>query len=73
MRTLPSVGYLTEVSNPPYFRVSRERIAPKRISSRSPVNFGVNILCGLIAYCYQPKKPSLNLEQDLEQDLAQYA
>ena len=52
---------------------------------RSPVNFGregrggflrltnravgVNILCGLIAYCYQPKKPSLNLEQDL----AQYA
>ena len=32
---------------------------------RSPVNFGVNILCGLIAYCYQPKKPSLNLEQDL--------
>ena len=37
--------------------------------ARSPVNFGVNILCGLIAYCYQPKKPSLNLEQDL----AQYA
>ena len=36
---------------------------------RSPVNFGVNVLCGLIAYCYQPKKPSLNLEQDL----AQYA
>ena len=36
---------------------------------RSPVNFGVNILCGLIAYCYQPKKPSLNLEKDL----AQYA
>lgn len=32
---------------------------------RSPVNFGVNILCGLIAYCYQPKKPSLNLERDL--------
>ena len=36
---------------------------------RSPVNFGVNILCGLIAYCYQPKKPSL----DLDKDLAQYA
>ena len=36
---------------------------------RSPVNFGVNILCGLIAYSYQPKKPSLNLEKDL----AQYA
>jgi hypothetical protein len=24
---------------------------------RSPVNFGVNVLCGLIAYCHQPKKP----------------
>jgi len=28
---------------------------------RSPVNFLVNLLCGLIAYCHQPKKPSLNL------------
>jgi transposase len=28
---------------------------------RSPVNFLVNLLCGLIAYCYQPKKPSLRL------------
>ncbi|HEY9877273.1 MAG TPA: IS982 family transposase [Leptolyngbyaceae cyanobacterium] len=28
---------------------------------RSPVNFLVNLLCGLIAYCRQPKKPSLNL------------
>jgi hypothetical protein len=26
---------------------------------RSPVNFCVNLLCGLIAYCHQPKKPSL--------------
>jgi hypothetical protein len=26
---------------------------------RSPVNFCVNVLCGLIAYCQQPKKPSL--------------
>jgi hypothetical protein len=23
---------------------------------RSPVNFCVNVLCGLIAYCHQPKK-----------------
>jgi hypothetical protein len=22
----------------------------------------VNVLCGLIAYCHQPKKPSLNLD-----------
>lgn len=28
---------------------------------RSPVNFAVNVLCGLIAYCHQPKKPSLHL------------
>ena len=26
---------------------------------RSPLNFVVNVLCGLIAYCHQPKKPSL--------------
>ena len=29
---------------------------------RSPVNFCVNVLCGLIAYCHQPKKPSLRLD-----------
>jgi len=26
---------------------------------RSPINFLVNLLCGLIAYCHQSKKPSL--------------
>jgi hypothetical protein len=29
---------------------------------RSPVNFAVNLLCGLIAYCHRPKKPSLHFE-----------
>jgi dTDP-4-amino-4,6-dideoxygalactose transaminase len=29
---------------------------------RSVTNFLVNLLCGLIAYCHQPKKPSLHLE-----------
>jgi hypothetical protein len=29
---------------------------------RSPVNFCVNLVCGLIAYCHQPKKPSLQLD-----------
>jgi Transposase DDE domain len=29
---------------------------------RSPVNFLVNVVCGLIAYCHQPKKPSLQME-----------
>jgi len=28
---------------------------------RSPVNFYVNLLCGLIAYFHQPKKPFINL------------
>lgn len=28
---------------------------------RSPANFLVNLICGLIAYCHQPKKPSLKL------------
>ena len=29
---------------------------------RSPVNFMVNVVCGLIAYGHQPKKPSLHLD-----------
>jgi transposase len=29
---------------------------------RSVNNFVVNLLCGLIAYCWQPKKPSLHLD-----------
>ena len=28
---------------------------------RSPVNFLVNLLAGLIAYTWQPNKPSINL------------
>jgi hypothetical protein len=28
---------------------------------RSPINFVVNLLAGLIAYCWQPKKPSLGI------------
>lgn len=33
---------------------------------RSPVNCFVNILCGLIAYCHQPKKPRLQLNWALQ-------
>ncbi|HSM81253.1 MAG TPA: IS982 family transposase [Nodosilinea sp.] len=29
---------------------------------RSSTNFMVNVICGLIAYCHQPKKPSLNFD-----------
>jgi transposase len=28
---------------------------------RSPTGFLVNVVCGLVAYCHQPKKPSLDL------------
>jgi hypothetical protein len=31
---------------------------------RSGVNFVVNLVCGLIAYSHQPKKPSLNLRHE---------
>lgn len=31
---------------------------------RSPANFMVNLVSGLIAYCHQPKKPSLRLQTD---------
>ena len=30
---------------------------------RSPVNFVVNVIAGLIAYCLQPKKPSLKINR----------
>lgn len=36
---------------------------------RSPVNFCVNVLCGLIAYCHQPKQPSLRLDWLLPQSV----
>ena len=33
---------------------------------RSPVNAMVNVICGLIAYCHQPKKPALHMEWALQ-------
>ena len=33
---------------------------------RSPINFMVKVLAGLIAYCHQPKKPSLNFDSNLK-------
>ncbi|MBF2089867.1 MAG: IS982 family transposase [Synechococcales cyanobacterium K44_A2020_017] len=35
---------------------------------RSPVNDFVNVICGLIAYCHQPKKPSLLIDKALPAD-----
>ena len=37
---------------------------------RSPVNFMVNLLCGLIAYCHQPKKLALKIQQPLQVEAA---
>jgi transposase len=34
---------------------------------RSPVNCLVNLVCGLIAYCHQPKKPSIAIDHHLLQ------
>jgi hypothetical protein len=34
---------------------------------RSAVNFLLNLVCGLIAYSHQPKKPALRLEFALPQ------
>lgn len=34
---------------------------------RSPVNFAINLLAGLVAYTFQDKKPSLRLSPDLTQ------
>ncbi|MEO1590260.1 MAG: IS982 family transposase [Cyanobacteria bacterium J06632_22] len=33
---------------------------------RSPTNCSLNIICGLIAYCHQPKKPQLRLDWALD-------
>jgi archaellum component FlaC len=35
----------------------------KHSRHRSPVNFLVDLVCGLIAYCHQPNKLSLNLNE----------
>lgn len=42
----------------------------EHIRHRSFLNFLVNLLCGLIAYCLQPKKPSLGLDTALRLEAA---
>src|SRR5579871_1313022 len=47
--------------------------APRLISNfrsshsrhRSPTNFLVNVLAGVLAYCHQPKKPSLQVTPEV--------
>ena len=36
---------------------------------RSPINFAVNLLAGLIAYCKQPKKPSIKVDYNEVQQI----
>jgi len=36
---------------------------------RSPRNFIINLMGALLAYCLQPKKPSLNLDSSLFESL----
>ena len=62
---------IIETINDQLKNISRSRTLSssiaKRRASRSPVNFCVNVLCALIAYCHQPKKPSLHLDWLLSQ------
>lgn len=34
---------------------------------RSPTNFAVNLIAGLVAYSHRPKKPAIRLPQKLSQ------
>jgi hypothetical protein len=45
---------------PPKPQLRRSQIEHSR--HRSPINALINIICWLIAYCHQPKKPSLTME-----------
>ena len=38
----------------------QQRLLAYGVRHRSVLNFFVNLLCGLIAYCHQPKKPPLH-------------
>lgn len=37
----------------------------KHSRHRSPINCLVNLVCGLIAYCHQPKKPLIAIDHNL--------
>ena len=44
----------------------RKRAILKHSRHRSPYNFLVHLLAGWVAYCHQPKKPSLHLDHGLD-------
>lgn len=52
---------LLETSNDPL--KTRSHMEQRR--QRSPANFLVNVLTGLLAYCHQPKQPSLHITPEV--------
>jgi YD repeat-containing protein len=60
-KTLDPLGHITTTTYDQLKNISQ--IEHSR--NRSPVNCFVNILCGLIAYCHQPKKPGIAMEDHL--------
>jgi hypothetical protein len=55
------VSMIDQLKNISQIEHSRLSASPT-LRECSPVNCFVHLLCGLIAYCHQPKKPSLNLD-----------
>ena len=53
---------LDQLKNTPALRAGTRVLQIEHTRHRSVNNFVVNLLCGLIAYCHQPKKPSLHLD-----------
>ncbi len=57
------IDQLKNISQIEHSRLS----ASHTLGERSPVNCFVHLLCGLIAYCHQPRESSLNLDFALPQ------
>jgi len=53
---------LDQLKNTPALRAGARVSQIEHTRHRSVNNFVVNLVCGLIAYCHQPKNPSLHLD-----------
>jgi len=53
---------IDQLKNTPVLRAGARVSQIEHTRYRSATNFLVNVLCGLIAYCHQPKKPTLHLD-----------
>ena len=58
---------LKNISQVEHTRVLDKTAPPGPVRHRSPANFAVNLISGLIAYTLQPKKPSIRLPKELTQ------